>query len=149
MAVVGARNVRHLLLYGTLGTGEPAHAALGLPGVLELLGPRIVAGTLYDLGEYPGIVLGRGATWAELYRILDAALLGRLDAYEGFAAHDPQGSLFVRTAVRVRRFAHAPAPRVTAWIYVFNGAGHGRPAIIGGSWREHRRAHAGARLERR
>lgn len=131
--------IRHLLLYGTLCAGEPAHERFGLRAALTLVGRRSVPGTLYDLGAYPGLVLGAGTVDAELYRIGDPGIVARLDRYEGYDARAARASLFARRAVRVPRHTGATAGTLGAWVYAYNGPVAGAPAIRATTWREHRR----------
>lgn len=67
-------------------------------------------------------------------------VLGRLDAFEGYDARNPDRSPYVRAPVRVHRLAVASAGRVPAWIYVFNGVTTGRRVVPGGAWRRGRRS---------
>jgi gamma-glutamylcyclotransferase (GGCT)/AIG2-like uncharacterized protein YtfP len=72
----------HLFIYGTLRSG--GGAARLLRGC-RLVGPGSVAGTLYELGAYPALVLGGdGRVEGEVWRC-PADVLGRLDEYEGVA----------------------------------------------------------------
>ena len=71
-------SIRHVFVYGTLRQGEARDINRLLPAP-RLLGNARVAGTLYHLGAYPGLVLGapgrvRGEVYeisAELERLLD------------------------------------------------------------------------------
>jgi len=137
-----AGRVRHILLYGTLCASEPAHADLGLGTALAPLGNRTLRATLYDLGAYPGLVLGRGMAAAELYRIEDGTILRRLDAYEGFDPRKAAQSLFVRTSIRLPPAAGARGP-IEAWIYLYNGRTGRLREVPGGSWPAYRAARAG------
>lgn len=139
-----ARKIHHMLLYGTLCAGEPAHERLGLHEALTFQGRRRVPGTLYDLGPYPGLVLGSGTAPAELYRIDDPAIIAHVDSYEGHDPGDPSASLFVRTVLAVPRHAHSAAASLDAWVYVFNGSVAGRPVIRQRAWPEHRRRRGAA-----
>ncbi len=83
----------HLFVYGTLRSGG---GAAGLLRGCRLAGTGAVAGTLYDLGEYPALVLdGRGPVDGEVWRC-PGDLLDRLDEYEGVP-----GGLYLRTMVEV------------------------------------------------
>jgi gamma-glutamylcyclotransferase (GGCT)/AIG2-like uncharacterized protein YtfP len=60
---------RHVFVYGTLRRGERNDIARYRPLPL-FIGPASIAGRLYDLGAYPGIVLGAGGrVVGEVYRI--------------------------------------------------------------------------------
>ena len=73
---------RHVFVYGTLRAGGSNDIARYAPAPLRV-GDGEIAGTLYDLGAYPGAVLaGAGRVRGEVYRItplVEAAL----DALEG------------------------------------------------------------------
>ena len=143
-----------LLLYGTLCSTEAAHTVHGLGTALAPLGKRTVPGSLYDLGAYPGLILGGGQTIAELYRIEDASILPRLDQFEEYDPCDPTKSLFRRTTIRVPRHTGrklqeiSGTPMIDAWIYVYNGHVGGRSAIVGSSWHDYQATRLGARRGR-
>lgn len=83
----------HLFVYGTLRSGG---GAAGLLRGCRLVGTGVVAGTLYDLGAYPALVLdGRGPVEGEVWGC-PAEALDRLDEYEGV----PDG-LYLRVPVVV------------------------------------------------
>jgi gamma-glutamylcyclotransferase (GGCT)/AIG2-like uncharacterized protein YtfP len=77
---------RHVFVYGTLrGGGSNDIARLAQDARLAPplhVADASIAGTLYDLGAYPGALLGgSGRVHGEIYRI-DAALEARLDRLE-------------------------------------------------------------------
>jgi gamma-glutamylcyclotransferase (GGCT)/AIG2-like uncharacterized protein YtfP len=83
----------HLFVYGTLRSGG---GAAGLLRGCRLVGAGTVAGTLYDLGAYPALVLdGRGPVEGEVWRC-GADAPDRLDEYEGVP-----GGLYLRVRVVV------------------------------------------------
>ena len=62
-------SVRHVFVYGTLRQGEARDINRLLPAS-RLLGNARVTGALYDLGAYPGLVLGApGQVHGEVYEI--------------------------------------------------------------------------------
>ena len=72
---------RHVFVYGTLCRGEQRDINKLNPRP-EFIGEACVPGRLYDLGSYPGIVLGgRGEVRGEVYRI-SAELESLLDEIE-------------------------------------------------------------------
>ncbi len=78
---------------------------------------------MYDLGDYPGVVLSPtgGVVEAELYRIDRHLILQTLDDFELYRPGEPgpydpcagRGSLFVRRPI--------VANGVRAYLYVWNG----------------------------
>lgn len=135
--------VRHLLLYGSLRRGEPGARTLGLEGRLGFVRAVTIRGRLYDLGDYPGLILEPPASpvRAELFVIRDPGVTTELDAFEGFRADDPapydpatgRGSPYLRQSLR--------AGGAQAWIYVLNLATPPGPETLirSGDWVRHRR----------
>lgn len=129
----------YLFVYGTL------RRALGHPmGRLlddaTCLGEGSVAGRLYDLGAYPGLIRARSArdrVRGEVYRLPQPKLLlQRLDAYEGCRRRDQVPDEYRRQTTRVRL---DDGRIITAWVYVFNGATSARGCVVSGDYVRHRR----------
>jgi gamma-glutamylcyclotransferase (GGCT)/AIG2-like uncharacterized protein YtfP len=94
----------HLFTYGSLVSADTGPGAELLAGC-ERVAEASVRGTLYDLGEYPALVLSGSTTVPGVVWRCPVERLPRLDAYEGV-----QDGLFRRAAVRVGEHA--------CWIYV-------------------------------
>lgn len=95
----------HLFTYGTLKSGVSRAPARELLRECTLVAEGTVAGTLYDAGEYPALLLGgEGRVAGEVWRC-PAPLLRVLDRYEGTAE-----GLFRRVATQ--------AARLPCWVYV-------------------------------
>ena len=126
-----------LFAYGTLMVGCSRRPLLGPAAALEA--PARVRGSLYDFGEYPGLVLD-GAGWVagEVYRVPDLAdRLPALDRAEGYDPADEAGSLYVRRRAPARL---AGGSSREVWVYLINGPGGppgGGPRIPSGDWRAH------------
>ncbi|HEX7854370.1 MAG TPA: gamma-glutamylcyclotransferase family protein [Sphingobium sp.] len=119
-----------IFVYGTLRPGDVGFIEAGLEGRVALLGPACVRGTLYDLGDYPGAVLGgTGLIVGELLRPLDDALLAILDGYELYDPVDEKRSEYLRLRVTI------VDANLSAWIYAYNHSLKGVPIIPGGDWR--------------
>jgi len=127
--------VRHLFAYGTLLDGLRPAGITRAAERLGALGPATVRGRLYDLGEYPGLVLDPAANEVHgtIFTVPDDAALAALDAYEGFEPEEPARSLFVRTRVA----ATLPDGRpLNCLVYVYNRDPAGAPVIASGRYRE-------------
>lgn len=122
-----------IALYGTLMRGLGGRAAAGVEERLRYVGPCVIRGELYDLGAYPGLRPGDGRVVAELHRVGSPDVFTLLDAFEGFAPGDPEGSLFVRERVPLVEPAGT-----SAWLYVYNRRPDARCRIPTGDWRAHR-----------
>jgi gamma-glutamylcyclotransferase (GGCT)/AIG2-like uncharacterized protein YtfP len=90
---------RHVFVYGTLRRGGRNDIARFSPPARYVADARI-RGTLYDLGSYPGAVLGgRGVLVGEVYAITPA-LEAQLDLLEEVAPDD--SGEYIKREVRVR-----------------------------------------------
>jgi gamma-glutamylcyclotransferase (GGCT)/AIG2-like uncharacterized protein YtfP len=124
---------RHVAFYGSLQAGlhlggEPPFAAMVRPA-----GRCRLAGRLYEVadGAYPGLEPSPDhVVHAELYEILDDAVLDLLDEWEDYDQARPERSPYVRMAVRLLE------PDLEAWVYVGQHR-HRGPWVEAGSWRDH------------
>ncbi|QFZ84506.1 gamma-glutamylcyclotransferase [Variovorax paradoxus] len=88
----------HVLVYGTLRRGGRNDIARYRPAPV-FVGEAFIAGTLYDLGAYPGVVLGgAGRVKGEVYRIAPE-VERELDRLEEVA--DDDSGEYIRRSVRV------------------------------------------------
>lgn len=118
-----------VFVYGTLRPGQPAFKELRLAERVVCLGPATVAGTLYDLGDYPGAILGdSGVIAGELLMPRDDAVFTVLDAFELFNPQNPDQSEYLRVQTMTS------ADEASAWIYVYNFALNGARSIPSGDW---------------
>ncbi len=113
-----------LFVYGTLLPGRAPAEIADVVGQLVPLGAGTVRGRLYDLGEYPGVILGEHAAESadeipgQLFALPpDPTVLARLDAYEDFRPDDPAHSLFLRRRAVVTLLDGSVR---SSWIYVYN-----------------------------
>ena len=106
--------------------GHSAHARLGRGA--RFVGEGTVPGTLLALGQFPGLVPGRGRVRGELWRLDAPEVLRTLDEYEGYN--------FERSTTTVTL---ASGRRVRAWVYRYRGPHMARRSVIpDGDWRRHR-----------
>ena len=113
-------------------TGMGGREELDVGDQLSYVGRCEISGCLFDLGDYPGLLLGEGIVHAELYEIGDASVIQRLDAYELYDSDDPEGSLYIRRLVRLAR------PDCDAWLYVYNRDVSEKACITSGDWKRYR-----------
>jgi gamma-glutamylcyclotransferase (GGCT)/AIG2-like uncharacterized protein YtfP len=95
----------HLFTYGSLTSRRPGSVGHELLAGCERIGEGSVRGTLYNLGDYPALLLSGSDTVPGVVWRCPVELLPALDAYEG-----TDSGLFRRAAVRVQGLA--------CWIYV-------------------------------
>jgi gamma-glutamylcyclotransferase (GGCT)/AIG2-like uncharacterized protein YtfP len=119
---------RHVFVYGTLRRGGRNDIARFVPA------PRFVAdarihGTLYDLGSYPGAVLGgSGLLFGEVYAIAPA-LEAQLDRLEEVRPDD--SGEYIKREVRVQ----VGEKEIACLVYEIHPARvAGRTAIASGNW---------------
>jgi gamma-glutamylcyclotransferase (GGCT)/AIG2-like uncharacterized protein YtfP len=122
-----------LFVYGTLRPSLAAGWPRKLVGDLEVVATATVAGRLYDLGDYPGMVAGEGVVHGELLRIRDDDRLSAIDAYEECGG---PGALFRREAVQA---TCGDGTRLSAWAYFYDLPPDAAPAISHGDFARHRR----------
>lgn len=121
-----------VFLYGSLMRGFEDHESMDLPSRTEFAGEAHCKGTLYDLGDYPGMTLeGDGRVLGELYRPRDDGVIDALDRFEGYYPESADDSLFVR------RLEEVVDRDLKAWVYVYNGPTEDAPVIESGDWREY------------
>src|SRR4051794_285344 len=112
-----------LFAYGTLLPGLAPTAMRDVVERMRPIGAATVAGRLYDLGPYPGLVIGSDREGRVLGQLLDVPddpeLWLRMDAYEGFVPEDPPRSLFRRGRCRAQLAGNTGAG--DCWVYGYNG----------------------------
>ncbi|KQU84455.1 gamma-glutamyl cyclotransferase [Variovorax sp. Root318D1] len=130
----GAHTVRHVFVYGTLRRGGRNDIARFRPEPFFVT-DAVIAGTLYDLGAYPGVVLGgKRRVVGEIYRI-EPEVEVALDVLEEVA--DDAGEYIRRTVM-----VEAGAQQFECLVYEIHLSRiAGRAVIRSGDWI----AHAAAR----
>ena len=117
-------------VYGLLMSGGTGFRALGLESRVRRLGPDKVAGRLYHLGDYPGLITGRhGLVQGELIATQDVRLIDELDAYELYDPGNPTGSEYRRIEVDLLMSGRR------VWAYEYNRPVKNKPIIATGNWR--------------
>ena len=125
----------NLFVYGSLlaRAGHPMGERLAREA--RRIGEACVAGRLYRISWYPGLVEGTAAcerVHGEVYALDDPARTLRwLDAYEGVAEGRAQDGDYAR-AERTARLAYGGEVRV--WVYLYRGDVSGLTIVTGGRW---------------
>ena len=134
----------HLIfVYGTLmstATGSYGASARGrLVSASKPVGWGTVAGKLYDLGAYPGLVVDaradcdRSLVRGEIRALGDPeAVWPWLDRYEGIAGGDRAVDDYRREVRYVR--PDGQRDEVAAWLYVYQGPLVGARLVAEGFW---------------
>jgi gamma-glutamylcyclotransferase (GGCT)/AIG2-like uncharacterized protein YtfP len=118
-----------LFVYGQLKRGQIGYRRLGLRHRTQWLRRARVRGRLVDLGDYPGLVVGRhGIVKGELLAFDDASLWSELHAYEQFDPDRLRVSEFRRVAVDLLDGDGR------CWAYEYNRPVRRHPVISSGLW---------------
>lgn len=110
-----------IFVYGTLRAGYAHETQTLLGRRADLVSGASVRGVLYDLGDYPGLVVGASDTDSvrgDVYRLHPPTAdetLRLLDAYEGCGPDDPEPHEYRRDRVPVRLDS---GESTKAWAYV-------------------------------
>lgn len=131
-----------IFVYGTLRNGSCHPLALALRRASRPVRAAWLWGSLYDLGDYPGLRIfseteaeGQGGTkvYGDLFAVephLWPALLTQLDAYEGCDSRLPQPWEYVR----VRASVCAQGQWVEAWVYQYQWPLQPDQRMASGEW---------------
>ena len=132
--------IRHLFVYGTLmsqacdamGSGERNR----LRREARSLGPATLGARLFDLGQYPGLILSEAAgdvVHGEVFHLLQPAVtLAWLDRYEGIGWKGRDRDDYQRVN---REVALANNVELEVWTYVFQGSLRSARLLRSGCWR--------------
>ena len=125
--------LRYVFVYGTLRRGEQRDINVLMPAPVFIAYAQ-VAGTLYNLGDYPGLRLGgRGLVQGEVYQI-GPALERQLDEIE--EVWPQQTGEYVRRELRVM-VSEVSGSKLEHTCLVYEIAGQrtaGMPVIASGDW---------------
>jgi len=116
--------------YGSLMRGLGGVERLEIGDRMRFVGPCLLEGELFDLGDWPGMRPGDGRVAGEIHALLDPDVLRVLDAFEDFDPENPRGSLYLRERVRLIEPEGA-----SAWTYVYNRIPDASARIPSGDWR--------------
>jgi putative glutamine amidotransferase len=127
-----------LFVYGTLIPGSTPTCVADLMARFRPVGPATVRGVLYDLRNYPGLLLEDRSREVPGFLLEfpadDETLLRRLDAYEGFDPNAPTTSLFRRVTATATLATTSRA--VDCQVYVYNRPKPGDRVIASGGWND-------------
>jgi gamma-glutamylcyclotransferase (GGCT)/AIG2-like uncharacterized protein YtfP len=118
-----------LFVYGSLKSTAITEYSRRLAQEATFLGAAVTQGILYNLGSYPGMVLGVGNVYGELWRLHHPEhALRWLDAYEGI------NGLECDEYVRVQRMVQINHKQYPAWMYLYQGERQDAHVLPSGNW---------------
>lgn len=125
----------YLFVYGTLMSSITHPMSEYLSSNANLVGKGCIAGKLYDLGEYPGLIGTedkKSQVFGEIFDICGkVALLRRIDEYEGCGKTQPKPHLYERRSVSVKLTSEQD---IMAWTYFYLGNTRTHKCIEGGDY---------------
>ena len=114
----------YLFVYGTLRKALVAKTTRELAALmknLRFIGSGEICGQLYDLGQYPGAIVGENFATkicGEVYELTNPPeILAALDLYEGFIPGELDASTFARIKAPVTL---SNGENMQCWLYVYN-----------------------------
>jgi len=125
-----------LFVYGTLMQPDNEFAVY-LNSNCNFLSRGRVRGTLYDIGDYPGLIINTKVTsivHGNVYKMnVPAEILKQLDFYEGVGPDEEQPNLYTREI----RSIQTDNGSVEAWVYIYNLPVTGYKLISSGNYAEY------------
>jgi gamma-glutamylcyclotransferase (GGCT)/AIG2-like uncharacterized protein YtfP len=117
-------NKHRIFVYGTLRRGNAGSMSTRFPNA-KFVGEAKVSGSLYDLGAYPGLLLGdsNSLVVGEVYEV-DDEILDELDEFEGSSNYQRKPADVFLGSNRVTCWTYEPKPE----FYSF------RTIITSGDW---------------
>ena len=114
----------YLFVYGTLRKELVAQVSPELQAIMQSLrfiGTGQIQGELYQLGAYPGAIVGEAFQTkivGEVYELPEPnKTLAMLDVYEGFIPGELEASLFARSHETITL---ADGRQLRCWMYLYN-----------------------------
>lgn len=129
-----------LFVYGTLRNNYGHKLYDILRDNFELIGKAVIKGKLFDIGRYPGAVIGKSDNnkiIGELYQARNSEAIGpalrKLDKYEGYDAQDSSSEY-----IRKRKFVRLKnGKKVLSWVYLYNRPVKNKRLIESGDYIHH------------
>jgi gamma-glutamylcyclotransferase (GGCT)/AIG2-like uncharacterized protein YtfP len=125
---------QYLFVYGTLIPELAPFEIAETVKQLKFIGGGFVYGLLYDLGEYPAIILqGTHKVFGKVFELPnDEHILEKIDEYEGFKANNELESLYLRKQTTV----YFNDKKLKSWVYEYNQNLSHFPIIESGNYLE-------------
>ena len=125
-----------VFFYGTLMSGFERPGRSRIDPHLTPQGRGFIRASLFDLGIYPAAIPSSDdRVWGEVHRMANIdAVLGELDAIEGYRPAEPDASLYTRVETAV---TFEDGRTAFAWAYFYNAPLGRAQRIASGDYLEH------------
>ncbi|HKK75083.1 MAG TPA: gamma-glutamylcyclotransferase family protein [Saprospiraceae bacterium] len=123
----------YIFVYGSLMATVRSRVARTFHEQAEFVGAGQIQGILYDLGQYPGLILSAEEHYVQghVFRLLNKdTLLPFLDEYEGLIPEQPELSEYRREIAQVK-ISDQP---YHCWMYLYNQSTNDLPLIESGNY---------------
>ena len=111
----------YIFVYGTLRKNSNGPKSHLLSDYCQYIADGYILGSLYDLGDYPGVLVDEGPecrVYGECFKLENSGVvLGELDEWEECSASFPDPKLYLRRSCRVTLDGKQ---EVKAWVYIYN-----------------------------
>jgi gamma-glutamylcyclotransferase (GGCT)/AIG2-like uncharacterized protein YtfP len=128
--------IGHVFVYGSLKRGQPLYFLESIKDLrLEVMPARVQGGLLYNLGPFPGMILGPkgGAVMGEVHRFRQIKMvLDILDEVEEYYGEGDPNNLY-RRVEREAEFLNGEG-FITCWVYEYVGPLDEAEFIESGLW---------------
>ncbi|NJN49928.1 MAG: gamma-glutamylcyclotransferase [Polaribacter sp.] len=125
----------YLFVYGTLHHSIKNEMSVFLSKNSDFIGDGFISGKLFDVGNYPALILDTNSTvFGSIYQLKNELVLSILDAYEGFDRQNPTESLYIRTQIDVKL---QDKKSVNCWVYIYNKSTQNLKEIESGNYLEY------------
>ncbi|RFZ84869.1 gamma-glutamylcyclotransferase [Mucilaginibacter terrenus] len=124
----------YLFVYGTLLQQHNAFGQYLRKHCLPVSKGK-VKGLLYDVGEYPGLILDDNAGYVHgsIYVIESPLIMAEIDAYEGYGPDEQQPNLYIRTRTSIL----TAQGYLESWVYQYNLPVENLVLVEGGDYLEY------------
>lgn len=123
-----------LFVYGTLLTTQNRFG-LFLAENSSFISNAKINGSLYDIGQYPGLVAYAGGNYVKgkIFKLNSEDILKTLDGYEGISPENPSPYEYRRILLPIE----SDMQTLLSWVYLYNWPIDKATLIEDGDWLRH------------
>ncbi|MBL4617206.1 MAG: gamma-glutamylcyclotransferase [Robiginitomaculum sp.] len=118
-----------IAVYGLLRAGQSGFVKFDLNHAFKFISPCEIHGQMFDMGGFPGLYSGDERVIGDIYQVLDANVIAKLDEFEDFWPQTPEKCRYQR-----RRTVLAVPNNTEAWVYHCLLPNHRHKNVPDGDW---------------